>query len=110
MKVNIILRGNTGLQPDQFHEGNEGKSGDSSNRHQDTEPSPKYPENQEIHVQNRIGDSSDSSDSFFSTEGGTTYSHHPYFRCYHCNNLQTDSSELLKLRNWKPKLHEILFL
>ena len=102
--------------PDQFHEGNKGKNSDSSldsdssNHHQDTEPSPKYPKNQEIHVQNRIGDSSDSSDGFFSTEGGTTYSHHPYFRCYHCNNLQTDSSELLKLRNWKPKLHEILFL
>jgi hypothetical protein len=60
--------------PNQFHEGIEDKNGDSSldgdssNRHQDTEPSPKYPENQEIHAQNGNGDSSDSSDGFFNTK------------------------------------------
>jgi hypothetical protein len=69
--------------PDQFHEGIQGKNGDSSldgdssNRYQDLISSPKYPKSQEIHVQNRIGDSSDGSDGFCDTEGGGSYN------CYH---------------------------
>ena len=91
---------------DQFHEGNEGEngdsslSGDSSNCYQDTKPSPKYPENQEIHIQNRIGDGSDSSDGFCSTEGDP-YTTIGLFKCYWCENMgssyQTnDETEYLK--------------